>query len=398
MTALPHSGPHAADEPAPGLLARTIASPHPDIELGVARAALEYRVAIPEAGVGAATGLVLVLVGYGHEPFGAYMGKLLPYLANRYDCVAASVDYFGACLWGPKCRVAPHPDFFRKLEQHYGLKIAMPRGMSLDAMLAQLAQLFAANGIAHVHGDCLLCGVTPEYNSMGLLPALDGLSVVHRLIAEFRPDRRRLFLLGTSYGGFIAGLMAKLAPNSFRMVVDNSGFSAAADDMPGVFGGASVRIGGVMFYGKTIPAFSNDPAEPAFFSPARNAIRSLLEPAHVLANSARIYAYHSCADETAPTARKIGLRAVYAGKAPYDLAIIDATGLDGRMFKTLAHGMAASLRGIFALSHEKFVRDGGARADDTDFDRGAVYRFACGDVDYVLSFSASAGVRARIAP
>jgi hypothetical protein len=60
--------------------------------------------------------------------------------------------------------------------------------------------------------------------------------------------------------------------------------------------------------------------------------------------------------------------------------------------------MAASLRGIFALSHEKFVRDGGARADDTDFDRGAVYRFACGDVDYVLSFSASAGVRARIAP
>src|ERR1700675_2140186 len=80
---------------------------------------------------------------------------------------------------------------------------------------------------------------------MGVLPALDGLQVVHRLLGEHGLNRRRTFLLGTSYGGYIAGMMAKFAPATFRMVVDNSGFSSAQDDIANVFGCPGIHVGPV---------------------------------------------------------------------------------------------------------------------------------------------------------
>jgi pimeloyl-ACP methyl ester carboxylesterase len=383
--------------PAP-ILERTIAAPHPDIELGVERQALRSLVALPKAGIGDRTGLVLFLVGYGQDPVGAYVRSLLPWIADSYDCVAASVSYFGVDNWTRDCRTVPSPGFFTQIERHYGIKVTMPKDMAMSIMLWKLAHLFECNGVTTVHPDCLIYGIGPEYNSMGLLPALDGLAVVHALLGEFALDRRRLFLLGTSYGGFVAGLMAKLAPQTFRMVIDNSGFSSAQDDAGNIYGFAGVFFGNVKIRGKLIAAFSSDPTNAAYYSPARDAIRSLLRREHAHPNSARIYAYHAASDRIAPTERKLLLRDVYAGRAAYDLTIVDQAGLDGRVFKTLEHGMKASMRGLFALSHDKFEHDGGALADDTDFDREACWTFPCGDESYVVRFSRAAGVTARITP
>ncbi len=381
--------------PAP-LIERMIAAPHPDIELGVERQALRSLVALPKAGIGRQTGLVLFLAGYGQDPFGAYVRSLLAWIADNYDCVAAAVGYFGVHVWGPDCRRVPSPTFFTEIERHYGVKVTMPKDMAISEVLARLAQLFERNGVSVLHPDCLIYRIGTDYNSMGLLPALDGLAVVHALLGEFALDRRRLFLLGTSYGGFIAGLMAKLAPQTFRMVIDNSGFSSAQDDIANVYGYAGVFFGKVKIHGRSIAAFSTDPANPAFFSPARDAIRSLLRRDHAHPNSARIYAYHAASDRIAPTERKLMLREVYAGRAAYDLTVVDQAGLDGRVFKTLEHGMKASMRGLFALSHDKFERDGGALADDTDFDRDACWNFPCDEESYVVRFSRANGVSARI--
>ena len=81
---------------------------------------------------------------------------------------------------------------------------------------------------------------------------------------------------------------------------------------------------------------------------------------------------------------------------PYELDIIDQSKVDGRIFKDLSHGMHASMRGVFDLSYDKFLRDGGAIADDTDFDRESRYRFPCGCEDYIVSFSNSTSVKAEL--
>lgn len=373
----------------------SIETPHADVELGVQRSSMRYLSYAPESGTDRHTGLIVYLAGYGMDPCGGYAQSLLPYLANRHNCVAVSVDYFGANLW-QKSTLAPFPDFFTRLAEHYGIEITAPKDLDIRQLLLSLAELLRRNGITRLHDDCRLAAISSEYNSMGLLPALDALQVVHRLVATMRLDKRRLFLIGTSYGGYIAELMAKLAPNTFRMVVDNSGFSSAADDPDGVMGLSKVVLGGVAMAGHALRAWSNDPAKPNFFSFARQQIRDLHDRGHVLANTARIYAYHVPGDGVASTEQKLRLRDSYAGRVAFDLSIIGETRLDGRVFKTLDHGMNASLRGLFDLSYEKYLADGGALADHTDFDLALEHVFPCRGADYRLRYSPSGGVAATI--
>jgi hypothetical protein len=377
---------------------RRIECPHPDIELGVTPSNLNYLVCLPDAGLTAETGLVLFFTDYGMDPCGPYVSRLLPYLANKHDCVAASVDYFGANLWAPnKCNWVPQADFFVNLKKLYGVEVTAPKGFNVRVMAYELAHYLLQKGVTSLNPACHLWGVSTEYHSMGFLPALDGLHVAHRLIGEFPVNKRRLFLLGTSYGGYIVNLMAKFAPRSFRMVIDNSGFASAEDDIWNVYGTSKWHFpGGFSIATQMVSRFSQEPKDAHFFSPSREKIRNLLEPSHVFPGTARLYGYHSVDDSVAPTEHKIQLRDAYAGKTLYELELVNESKLDGRIFKNLSHGMQASMRGLFDLSHGKFLRDGGPLADDTDFDRASRYVFACGDEDYVIGFSRRGGVRAQL--
>jgi pimeloyl-ACP methyl ester carboxylesterase len=373
----------------------TIEAPHPDIELGADRAPLRYLRRAPEAGIDGNTGLALFIAGYGMDPCGDYAQSLLSYLADRHNCVAVSVDYFGANFW-TKCRLVPFPNFFVKLAEHYGVNVTVPGDLDVRQLLLSLAALLKQNGITRLNDECQLAAIFEEYNSMGFLPALDCLQVIHRELTEMPLDKRRLFLIGTSYGGYIAGMMAKLAPNTFRMVVDNSGFSSAEDDLDGVMGWSKIWVGGVTMAGRAVRAWSRDPASPTFFSPARREIRNLLNREHTYQNTARIYAYHAAVDTVASSEEKLRLRDVYDGRAFYDLSIIDESKLDGKLFKTLEHGMNASLRGLFDMSYEKYLAAGGVLADHTDFDLGREHVFPCPGEEYRLRYSAAGGVAATI--
>jgi hypothetical protein len=390
--------PKAPDEPAGRFELRHIDRPHPDIELGVQRAGLDYLVCAPDRGVNTDTGLVLFFVGYGMEPCGRYVRSLLSYLANKHNCIAASVDYFGAALWeSPKCRWVPHPNFFTHLKKFHGIEVNAPKGFDVKQLRDQLSIGLRQRGIARLDPACVFLLVSPEYHSMGFLPALDGIQVAHCLRGEFALNKRRLFAFGTSYGGYIASLMVKLAPRTFRMVVDNSGFSSAEDDIWNVYGMAKwFSPEGVAMNTFMTAAFSQDVKAPNFFSPAHKDIRNLLNPGHVHESSTRLYGYHSVSDEVAPTAAKLKLREVYAGKLPYELEIIDAAKIDGRVFKDLSHGLRASMRGLFDRSYDKFQRDGEALADETDFDLDSRYSFPSGAQEYVVSFSQQEGVRAQL--
>jgi hypothetical protein len=375
----------------------TTTTPHPDIELGVERSMLGYASCVPDAGVNSDTGLVLFLVGYGMAARGPYTQNLLSHLANKHNCVAASVEYFGAKLMsGADGKIIAHPSLCDKLAEHYGLSKTAWDALPFDELLWRIAGLLSENGISALHDECTVIRTAKEYNSMGFLPALDGLQIAHHLLTALSLNRTRVFLLGTSYGGYIASLMAKLAPHTFRMVVDNSGFSSPDDDSAAVLGWQRLLINKVWVTGRTAIHWSTDPTLDTFFSPERRAIRNLLHAEHIIDNTARTYAYHSATDTYAPIARKKRLREVYEGRIPYELMIVDEGQVDGKIFKNAGHGLGASMRGIFEMSYEKFIRDGGALSDQTDFDQRSEYVFACGKEDYVVKFSPEQGIQAQI--
>lgn len=371
-----------------------IDNPHPDIELGVPRTGLSYSMAVPSGGVSPDTGLVLYIHGYAARYDDPYSLKLNQYLADQYNCIAACVDYHGASAQTPV--LTPSPDFFLNLKEHHGVELTAPAGMNPMGIVNIALELMADHGITDLHPSCFLMKGMDGYMNFGVLPALDNLQVAWSLINRFSINKQRLFVLGTSYGGYIALLMAKMAPNTFRLVIDNSGFSGPDEDMACILG-VSKKIGRVNVTVCSPICFNRDPGSPHYFSMPRRLIRTIPNEHHYsIASDTVLYSYHSTEDYRARTDSKIKTAELLRRFRNHDLRLIRECDLDGRIFKTMDHGMEASMRGLFELSYERWLSESRALPDFTDFDTGTVNRLPCGESDYVASFSPDYGVRLHI--
>jgi cephalosporin-C deacetylase-like acetyl esterase len=85
-------------------------------------------------------------------------------------------------------------------------------------------------GLNSIDPRCQITGITDrnEYQSFGFLPALDCLTVLGDVLNRFPMiNKKKIIAYGSSYGGYIAMLCGKYAPNTFSVIIDNSGFSRA---------------------------------------------------------------------------------------------------------------------------------------------------------------------------
>lgn len=367
------------------ILSRSIDAAHPDIELGFPRSPIRYRVATPETGLGAGTGVFFYVHGYGSAFDDAYSDKMLTWAADRYNCIAVAVDYFGSNIHGtPNAQLSP--TFFSTLRQEHGITIEASSDISYHDLLRLIVGALAQRGVTHLSPRCLLINDVSPYNNFGLLAALDHLQVLADILAAQHIDKRRIFLLGTSYGGYVAGMLLKLAPRTFRLLIDNSGFSCAKDSIASVLGYQSWIFGKSCAQTRTPIHWDENPAALNHFAEWHEMLRDLTLRPHVTATPTRLMAYHSCQDEIAPTVTKRRLVETYAGLVPYTQRIITQDDLDGRCFKSLTHGMEASLRGLAEMSFDAYEGHGAEAENITDFDLGSHYVFDCGELDFVMSY------------
>lgn len=366
-----------------------ISRPLCDLEMAVPRSEVEYKVVLPSHGVGEHTGLVFYIHGWGARFNDPYACKLLPYLADTYDCVAVSVDYQGSAAQG-SMSLRPAPDFFTKLKEHHGVSIEAPVGLAVMDIVKLVLEELGNSGVKSLHSECRLIKDGNAYINFGLLPALDHLQVTHAILDAFPIDRRRMFVIGTSYGGYLALLMAKFAPNTFKMTVDNCGFSGPQDSIAAIFGITGVIFpgSGVKVHAQTPIAFCAAPGSRFSFSADRRIVREIAVDAHyTLDGCGTIYSYHSEIDTVAPIEAKMKIRDVVGKYRDYDLRIIRQEDIDGMVFKNLEHGMNASIRGLFDLSYRRWVEHASAMPATTDFDIETVNILPCADKLYVISFS-----------
>jgi hypothetical protein len=160
----------------------------------------------------------------------------------------------------------------------------------------------------------------PEYQSCGLMPALDCIAVLADLLGRFPLLRRdRLHCFGSSYGGYVACLVLKLMPNSFHVVIDNSGFTTAqpAEMANHEFDGYHWNmIGGLRVpIREASPWTFRDPASPRFAGPAVMAIRDCTLPDHFAPSKSLVRSYHSTEDKLIPIAEKRKFWTALGGKA-----------------------------------------------------------------------------------
>jgi hypothetical protein len=348
---------------------RQIDTPPPDIELGLPRVPLKYGVVAPSAGIGPNTGVMLFICPWGMAIEDAYLGeKLLPYLADRFDCVAVAANYFGIGTKRQHGRLSELPGWRAELARRFGDGL-LP--LSLGEVLAALPRL----GVTQLPPDLpLILQGFPEYQSFGLQPALDHIAVLATILRDYPVRHDRIYGFGSSYGGYIAAMMLKFLPNTFHVVVENSGFTEALPEEM-----ASLESGRVNWFdGKGIrlcctpasPWTRRDPASKYFLSDAVLRIRDCTDPAQYAPSRSHLTSYHAEKDTLIPLPAKQRFWSTIGGKLSLRSVTVGDAMIDGRLFKTNAHGMDASLQ---LLADDGFAGLPPRAAEaSTDFSRGSV--------------------------
>ncbi|MFK7789451.1 MAG: DUF2920 family protein [Phycisphaeraceae bacterium] len=391
-----------------------------DVERGTLRARpVRYTLTRPGVLVGQATGLVLLIPGFGEDNDAGYLQSLAGWIADTFGLACVEVDYHAR-----GCRVSSGASRqFKQADADLLVELCRTHGVPVDEGVSggELTQrLHKAYG-AHVAAGrssgvlTLTCGLVTrggDLQNFGLMQALDHLHVLADLRHRLDYDRRNVLAMGSSHGGYLAQLISKLAPNTLRAVFDNAGYATAPTRyIDGRHLGQPdyiERYSDVMqMYFFVDSMWSLNEQASHFYHADARAMRSLMEPEHVEAMAdaggrrTRYRCIHGPDDLIAPTREKAACCARLA-EAGFDVQYqcMGPGDVDGRYVKSLEHGLGLSLRGFFEKSYASLPAadlDGSTDPQTVDdFDRCTQLAYTGPTRTYQLDFG-SYGVSIALA-
>ena len=354
-------------------------TPHEDIENGFPRKLIPYHLVMPVSGMNQDTGLVFFIEGFGGHPSKEYTRKLLSYLADQYNCIAVCVEYFDIEMKRPSLdSFCLDKVFFEQFEKKLNVKLPDFQGYSTSHILQSMAKWLVGSGLSSFPDTARVINHPKDcYQSFGLLPAIDHLQVMIEVQQLFDLNSTRFFILGTSYGGYIADLLGKIAPETFNLIVDNSGFTktladTTIDDFHTL---TSINGCSVVLYTKSL--WSSDPESECFFDIHNSEIRSLMIHDHCYPSKSTYFCAHSRDDMLVPAKEKVEFKTLRGASCEVELDLIDEDKVDGKLYKNLEHGMNASLRSLFDKAYNHYLSSNPTLDGHTDFDRESEYDFPC---------------------
>lgn len=366
----------------------------PEINLKV-RDNLDYYLTFPtEYDESKSYGLVFCITGYGDSAESEYQAnKLRPYISDKYNMITVGVRYHNDLRINNNESTVQLQD----ISNWYGLDSNYFKDViNGQQIIDKLFNLLVSRKIFSLDPRLAIKqSAYHQYSSFGFMPAIEHLTVLFDIIERYNIDKQNIIAFGTSYGGYIASLMAKYAPNTFSLVIDNSGFCVA--QLQEIFGGIVGGVGGAMVRYENnkryeLPFVTNtlwslDETSNYYFSDANKQIRNLLIEDHRTPSSTVYCCYHSNKDTIAPINLKDEM---YNLLKKYNVTYykrVEDKDVDGKLFKNSSHGMNASLRKMFDISIEKYKELNHIKEDDIDFDRNVVYGFPCSNKVYNFSYT-----------
>jgi hypothetical protein len=365
-----------------------------DFELGRPRSApLEYTATLPE---GPARGLAFLIPGFGGDTDGDYAEALRRHVAQTHGMVAVSVRYH---CYGSRPSTGAGIDVDPR-DRLMLLGMAMLHKVPLDNLkdVNDVALRLSAAGV-EVQARATLRPARGEYQNFGVMQAMDHLAVLgHLLETGVAFDTRRIVALGSSHGGYIAHMIAKLAPRTLAMVIDNSSYAQPPMDYLG-HGEAIEFIGtlaeGVAICCRTESAWTHaDRLAANFYDRDRDLIRDTAYPGHVASTRAAagevgtMYRMVNAAVDgiSSPELKQRQVAVLRALDFDAQLSVIGEEQLDGKLFKRVVHGLDASLARLFDMA----ITDLKPREGGLDGELGASVAYECVDSIYRFTHSAAA--------
>lgn len=341
-------------------------------------------------------GLAFCITGYGDSAASDYQSnKLRPYISDKYNMITVGVRYHNDL----RINSSETSISLGTICNWYGLNSNYFDGIKTgEQIINKLFDLLQSRNIYSLDGRVSMnTEAYDKYSSFGFMPAIDHLNILFDIIQKYNIDKHNIIAFGTSYGDYVASLMAKYAPNTFSLVIDNSGFCVT--QLQEVFGGQVGGMGGAMVryindkryeipYATTT-LWSLDETSKYYFADSNKYIRNLLIEDHRTPSSTVYCCYHSEKDEIAPINLKDDMYNLLKKYNVIYYKRVKEHDVDGRIFKNSSHGMDASLRMLFDISMKKYKELNNVKNDDIDFDRNVVYGFPCLNKLYNFYYSNS---------
>ena len=244
-----------------------------------------------------------------------------------------------------------------------------------------------------------------EYQNFGVMQAMDVLNAVlytKKYINSAKFEHLPVIMVGSSHGGYLSHMCAKIAPWLVDAVIDNSSYAiflwkligfGKEIDFTRFFGCGTGNLYenlNLYFCDKTYWTLNDK--SPYYFSDAREEIRNILNLDHLNVQSSYkkpIYVSYHCINdkETAPAKDKTELYEALK-KLNFDATlhmIKDESEVDGKFIKSLAHGMGMSYKLLLQRELPGVMKKILSKKDKKDRIDEKCIEYKCGDLLYKFS-------------
>lgn len=350
-----------------------------DFELNLERSQnLSYKYSYPKSKK--LQGIVFIIQGFGADP--DYMDNLRLFIAEEFSVVAVDVYYHcffsrlenGANLEFDNIDTLILQDIIDKYKIDFSGVKDINTNSVLQNMNEQIGKLKALGTFKNDFKQQIPITIIPknnEYQNFGIMQAIDHINVLlelENMPFDFVPNHS-VSLMGTSHGGYLAYLIAKLAPHKIDNVIDNSGYVKPPLNY---FLGKETNILSPEYrlsyehivldcFVQTLWTTNNKSKN--LFTSDHYRIRDLNDSTHInqlnaSENKIRYVSYHSAQDGIAKIDDKITLyKELNALGFDAELNIIEKESqIDGKFVKTLSHGMSMSLKELARKELPKAIK------------------------------------------
>ncbi|MFC2746622.1 MAG: DUF2920 family protein [Campylobacter concisus] len=350
-----------------------------DIELGIKRSSpLSFYSCYDNAKD--AKAILVIIPGLGEDSDLGYRANLIRTMAETYDVACISVDYhcignrpqlgakFGlddtdrSILIRELAKIGITLPIDLKIVNNYDKTCVLLKSLSEEITMQKESGVLPCDFSLDI--SMTMMPIKNEYQNFGLMQALDVLNALlytKKYINNGKFEYLPVIMVGSSHGGYLAHMCAKIAPWLVDAVIDNSSYAIFLWRLIGFgkeidftrFAGCGTRVLyknlNLYFCDKTY--WTLNKSSPYYFSDARKEIRNILNLDHLNVQSSYkkpIYvSYHCiCDKEIAPAKDKIELyEALKKLKFNATLHMIkDESEVDGKFIKSLTHGMGMSYK------------------------------------------------------
>ena len=391
-----------------------------DVELGIKRSsALSFYACYDD--VKEAKALLVIISGLGADSDSSYRTHLMQTMAENYDVACISVDYH--CI-GNRPQLGAKfglDDIDREIltRELSSIGINLPIDLKsidchekVDLLLKFLSKEITVrkeSGILpadfRLNASITMVPTKNEYQNFGIMQALDVLNAVlytKKYINNAKFEHLPVIMVGSSHGGYLAHMCAKIAPWLVDAVIDNSsyaiflwrliGFGKEIDFTNYFCFGTDTLYQNLYLYFFDKTYWTLNEKSPYYFIDAREEIRNILNLDHLNVQSSYkkpIYVSYHCTydNETAPAKDKTDLYEALK-KLNFDATlhmVKDESEVDGKFIKSLTHGMGMSYKLLLQRELPGVMKKILSKKDKKDEINERCIEYKCGDLLYKFS-------------